>query len=141
MAFAEFRAETEEQLDPLELVEPVLPGRGGLVCGHVRAWKGARWSEMLRSHRAIACQGAVAEDGDKLEVLVEEHDRGDSEPAADHERAREVKVGVAVEEADLDEPGVGPLEEVERRALLNTVAAPEPRENEDVQLSRKALDE
>ena len=75
--------EAQQQVDPLELVDPILERRGGFSRWRGRARERAGGAKLASGDGAEAREGLVAQNRDEVEVLVGEDHGRDAQPAAD----------------------------------------------------------
>src|SRR5262249_10230782 len=121
--------ETQHELHALELVEPLRNnGRYGIVTRRHQTG-GARWSKLVGRDLTIAGKRAVAVAGGFQEVFTKKDAHGHALAAVDRKRVAELRVRVAVEEANVKlRACLG--EVIENGTLIDAVAAPGPVQDE-----------
>lgn len=137
MSLPQFRAKAGEQVDAFEVIDPVLQVPRDLIGGDIGTRKGAGRSERARGLGTKAGKAAISGKAHEFEVLVQEKHGGDAAAATNGESFRQVVVFVAVGDAELNRIARRLRDVVEHRNLLNAVAAPSSRENEDVEPARE----
>ena len=83
MLLSKARAQPQHPLDALELVQPLLENRSGLVAWNLRPWKFARRTKLPPREPAVARERAITSYRARFEVLGRKDDHWNAAASAD----------------------------------------------------------